>query len=151
MAQRDSVLRVTSGHRGWMLAAVAVGGALGTMARYELALAEPVGSDVPVGHVRRQRRRLARARDRGRGVGGPNARRPASRGVRGRRHLWRLTTFSTWMVESVLLTRDGDGGLAAVYLVVKPRGRVRRRGAGVTGARRVLHRPGFRVRPGAGR
>ena len=25
-----------------------------------------------------------------------------------------LTTFSTWMVESVLLTRDGDGGVAAV-------------------------------------
>ncbi len=29
-----------------------------------------------------------------------------------------LTTFSTWMVESVLLTRDGDAGVAVLYLVV---------------------------------
>jgi CrcB protein len=29
-----------------------------------------------------------------------------------------LTTFSTWMVESVVLTRDGSTGTAALYLVV---------------------------------
>ena len=40
-----SVLAVgTAAHRYWIVVAVAVGGALGTMARYELALAEPVGS-----------------------------------------------------------------------------------------------------------
>ena len=28
-----------------------------------------------------------------------------------------LTTFSTWMVENVLLARDGEVGLAALYVV----------------------------------
>ena len=41
---RSSVASVTLRHRAWLVVAVALGGALGTVARYELALAEPVQS-----------------------------------------------------------------------------------------------------------
>jgi CrcB protein len=106
-------------HRAWMIAAVAVGGSLGTVARYELALAEPVQSgrfpwatftanmlgSLLLGIVV-----VVLAETRG-STGALRA--FAAVGFCGG-----LTTFSTWMVESVLLTRDGDGGLAALYLVV---------------------------------
>jgi CrcB protein len=102
-----------------MVAAVAVGGALGTIGRYELALAEPVqsgrfpwatftanligslvlGIAVVVLVDGRDSARIPRAFVAVGFCGG-------------------LTTFSTWMVESVLLTRDGDAGTAALYLVV---------------------------------
>ena len=52
-----------------------------------------------------------------------------------------LTTFSTWMVESVLLTRDGHGGVAVLYLVVSLVAGFAAVAPGITGARRVLHRP----------
>jgi CrcB protein len=110
---------VTSARRAWILAAIAVGGALGTVGRYELALAEPVtsghfpwatftvnvlgsfalGIAVVVLPERRPSTSVARAFVAVGFCGG-------------------LTTFSTWMVESVLLTRDGSGGTAAVYVVV---------------------------------
>jgi CrcB protein len=102
-----------------MFAAVAIGGALGTMARYELALAEPVGSGrFPwatfvanvAGSLVLGIAAVVWADERGAsGV----ARAFVAVGVCGG-----LTTFSTWMVESVLLVRDGDGGVAVAYLVV---------------------------------
>jgi CrcB protein len=52
-----------------------------------------------------------------------------------------LTTFSTWMVESVLLTRDGDAGVAALYLVVSLGAGLAAVALGVVAARVVLHRP----------
>src|SRR4051812_23676098 len=125
-----------------MLVAVAVGGALGTMARYELALAEPGGSGrfpwatfganiagslvlgiaVVVWADERAASGVARAF--------------VAVGICGG-----LTTFSTWMVEGVLLTRDGDGDVAVLYLVVSLVVGFAAVALGVTGARRVLHRP----------
>ena len=139
---------MTSGHRAWMLVAVAVGGAIGTMARYELALAEPVGSGrfpwatfsaniagslvlgiaVVVWADERAVTGVARAF--------------VAVGICGG-----LTTFSTWMVENVLLTRDGDGGLAALYLVVSLVVGFAAVALGVTGTRRVLHRPAIGFDP----
>jgi CrcB protein len=101
------------------MVAVAVGGALGTVGRYELALAEPVqsgrfpwatftanlvgslllGIAVVVLVDGRTSTRVPRAFVAVGFCGG-------------------LTTFSTWMVESVLLSRDGHTGTAALYLVV---------------------------------
>ena len=141
-------MAVTSGHRAWMLVAVAVGGAIGTMARYELALAEPVGNGrfpwatfganvtgslvlgiaVVVWADQRAASGVARAF--------------VAVGICGG-----LTTFSTWMVESVLLTRDGDAGLAVVYLVVSLVVGFAAVASGVAGARRVLHRPAFAFDP----
>lgn len=110
---------MTVEHRAWIIAAVAVGGALGTVARYELALAEPVQSgrfpwatftanmlgSFLLGIVV-----VVLAETRGStGV----LRAFAAVGFCGG-----LTTFSTWMVESVLLTRDGSTGMAALYLAV---------------------------------
>ena len=131
-----------------MLVAVAVGGALGTMARYEVALAEPVGSGrfpgatfvvnvvgslalgivVVVWADERAASRVARAF--------------VAVGICGG-----LTTFSTWMVESVLLTRDDHGGVAVLYLVVSLVVGLLAVTIGVTGARRVLHRPAFVFEP----
>jgi CrcB protein len=52
-----------------------------------------------------------------------------------------LTTFSTWMVESVLLTRDGDGGTALLYLAASLLTGVAVVVLGMGVARRVAHRP----------
>ena len=96
--------------------AVAVGGAAGTVARYELALAEPVRAgqfpwatfvvnvtgSLVLGLV------LALLAGRSRST----VLRPfLAVGVCGG-----LTTFSTWMVESMLLIRGGDVGVATLYL-----------------------------------
>jgi CrcB protein len=125
-----------------MLVAVAVGGALGTVARYELALAEPVGSGrFPwatfganvIGSLVLGIAVVVWADPRG--VTGV-ARAFVAVGICGG-----LTTFSTWMVESVLLTRDGDGGLAVFYLLVSLVVGFAAVALGVTGARRVMQRP----------
>jgi CrcB protein len=125
--------------RPWIVLAVAVGGALGTVARYEVALAEParagqfpwatfgvnvVGSLVlgvaltvlvDPGWVSSVVRPFV-----GVGICGG------------------LTTFSTWMVESVLLVRDGATGTAAVYLLVSLLAGLVAVTAGVAVARRLL-------------
>lgn len=110
---------MTVEHRAWMIAAVAVGGALGTVARYELALAEPVQSgQFPwatftanmLGSFLLGIVVVVLAETRG-STGALRA--FAAIGFCGG-----LTTFSTWMVESVLLTRDGSTGTAALYLAV---------------------------------
>ncbi len=134
----------TTAQRYWIVIAVAVGGALGTVARYELALAEPVGSGrFPwatfvanvAGSLVLGIAAVVWADERGAsGV----ARAFVAVGVCGG-----LTTFSTWMVESVLLTRDDHGGVAVLYLVVSLVAGLAAVALGVTGARRVLHRPAF--------
>jgi fluoride exporter len=132
---------VTLRHRAWIVVAVALGGALGTVARYELALAEPVRSgrfpwatftanlagSLVLGIVVVA---LAETR-RSTGV----LRSFAAVGFCGG-----LTTFSTWMVESVLLTRDGDAGVAAVYLVVSLVAGVAAVAVGMSVTRRLAHR-----------
>ena len=104
--------------RAFVLTAVAAGGALGTIGRYELSLAEPIVSgrfpwttlgvnlagSLLLGVV------LAALADRSTA---PVWRPFLAVGVCGG-----LTTFSTWMMESVLLTRDGHGATAALYLAV---------------------------------
>jgi CrcB protein len=125
-----------------MVAAVAIGGALGTLGRYELALAEPVaigrfpwatlianlvgsfvlGIAVTAWPETRGSRAAVRAF--------------VAVGICGG-----LTTFSTWMVESVLLTRDGDAGAAALYLVVSLVAGFAAVALGVIAARVLLHRP----------
>ena len=51
-----------------------------------------------------------------------------------------FTTFSTWMVETVLLARDGDAALGALYVIVSLVAGFAAVAAGVLGARVVLHR-----------
>jgi CrcB protein len=133
---------VSVGHRAGIVVAVALGGALGTVARYELALAEPVrsgrfpwatftanlvgslvlGIAVVVLVDGRLSTRVPRAFVAVGFCGG-------------------LTTFSTWMVESVLLTRDGHGGAAALYLVVSLVAGFVAVALGVGATRRVVGRP----------
>jgi CrcB protein len=118
--------------------AVAVGGAIGTVARYELARAEPVhagrfpwatfGVNVVGSLVLGLALALlvdSSARDR-------LARAFVAVGVCGG-----LTTFSTWMVESVLLVRDGDAGVATLYLTVSVLAGLAAVGAGVGLGRRL--------------
>jgi CrcB protein len=136
------VQSVRFGHRARVVAAVAVGGALGTVARYELALAEPVTSGrfpwatftanmvgsfvIGIAVVV-----LADTR------GSPGVLRSfVAVGFCGG-----LTTFSTWMVESVLLTRDGAAGTAALYLVVSLVAGFVAVVVGIALTRRVVHRP----------
>ncbi len=133
---------MTVQHRAWIVVAVAFGGAFGTIARYELALAEPLQSgrfpwatftanlagSFVLGIVV-----VALAETRGsRGV----LRSFAAVGFCGG-----LTTFSTWMVESVLLTRDGDAGVAALYLLTSLVAGFAAVAAGIVGTRRALGRP----------
>src|SRR5262245_40986045 len=103
--------------RAWILVAVAIGGSVGTVARYELALAEPVGSgQFPwatftanmIGSLVLGIAVMALV----------DARRSTLilRPLVGVGFCGGLTTFSTWMVESVLLTRDGETATAALYL-----------------------------------
>ena len=103
--------------RFWVVLAVAVGGALGTIARYELALAEPAGSgrfpwatfivNVVGSFVL------------GFALAALTESWSPSRLVRplvAVGFCGGLTTFSTWMVESVLLVRDGATGTAVLYV-----------------------------------
>ena len=52
-----------------------------------------------------------------------------------------LTTFCTWMVESMLLTRDGRGATAVLYLVVSLVAGFVAVAFGVGATRRILGRP----------
>jgi CrcB protein len=52
-----------------------------------------------------------------------------------------FTTFSTWMVETVLLARDGDAALGALYTLVGLIAGLAAVVAGVMVARAVVHRP----------
>jgi CrcB protein len=127
--------------------AVAVGGALGTIVRYEVLLAEPPGHGFPwatftVNIV-------------GSFVLGVAATAlvepwPRSRFLRpliAVGFCGGLTTFSTWMVESVLLVRDDRAGIAAVYLVVSLVAGFLAVALGVFVARETLHRAAPRFDP----
>ena len=105
--------------RAWILLAVAVGGALGTVARYELALAEPVRS----GRFPWATFGVNVAGSLVLGVAltvlvAPRVSTSVLRPFVGVGVCGGLTTFSTWMVESVLLVRDGDAATAVGYLLV---------------------------------
>lgn len=134
--------------RAWVVLAVAVGGALGTIVRYELALAEPAGT----GHFPWATFTVNVIGSFVLGVAAtalvepwPPTRilRPfVAVGFCGG-----LTTFSTWMVESVLLVRDDRAGLAAVYLAVSLVAGFGAVALGVLLTRRGLHRTGMRFDP----
>jgi fluoride exporter len=133
---------VSVGHRAGIVVAVAIGGAVGTVVRYELALAEPVQSGrFPwatftanlVGSLVLGIAVVVFAEDR---VSTRVPRAFVAVGFCGG-----LTTFSTWMVESVLLTRDGFGGTAALYLVVSVVAGFAAIALGVGATRRVIGRP----------
>jgi CrcB protein len=140
--RRDSVLRVAAGQRGWIAVAVALGGAIGTVARYELALAEPVTS----GHFPWA---TFAANLLGSFVFGvavvvlidARASTAVLRPLVAVGFCGGLTTFSTWMVESVLLTRDGDAGTAVLYLAVSLVAGLAALALGVAITRRVARRP----------
>jgi CrcB protein len=128
-------------NRVGILVAVAVGGALGTVARYELALADPLGpSRFPwatflvnvVGSFVLGAALTALV------ANGPGA--TWVRSFVGVGFCGGLTTFSTWMVESVLLTRAGDSGIAATYLAVSLAAGLLAVAGGVALARRVFPR-----------
>jgi len=121
--------------------AVAVGGALGTTVRYELALAEPPGT----GHFPWATFTVNVVGCLLLGVAATALVEPwaptrilrpfVAVGVCGG-----LTTFSTWMVESVLLVRDDRAGLAVAYLVVSLVAGFVAVACGVFATRRMLHR-----------
>lgn len=124
------------------MVSVAIGGALGTVGRYELALAEPVTS----GHFpwATFAANMIGSFALGIAVVVLPERRPATSVARAFVAVGfcgGLTTFSTWMVESVLLTRDGRGGTAALYLVVSLAAGLVAVLGGVTAARTVTGRP----------
>ena len=129
--------------RAWILLAVAVGGALGTVARYELALAEPVhtgrfpwatfGVNVAGSLVLGITVTVLAA---------PSVAASVLRPFVGVGVCGGLTTFSTWMVESVLLVRDGDAATAIGYLVLSLVVGVVAAGVGVVAARRFVPRTG---------
>lgn len=121
--------------------AVAVGGALGTMVRYELALAEPPGT----GHFPWATFTVNVVGCVLLGVAATALVEPwpPTRILRpfiAVGFCGGLTTFSTWMVESVLLVRDDRAGLAVAYLVVSLVAGVVAVAGGVFATRRVLHR-----------
>lgn len=127
--------------RLWVLVAIAVGGALGTAARYELARIEPVGAGTfptatfvanVVGSLVLGVALVAIA------DGLPRS--DVARAFVGVGFCGGLTTFSTWMVESVLLVRDGEAGTAVGYLLLSLVAGLVAVAAGVLLARRVLHR-----------
>jgi CrcB protein len=133
---------VTVGYRAWVFLAVAIGGALGTVARYELALAEPVSSGrFPwatlvaniVGSFVLGVVVVVLAETRG-SAG-------ALRAFLAVGFCGGLTTFSTWMVESMLLTRDGDGATAALYVVVSLLVGLVSVAVGIGAGRAVVRRP----------
>ena len=102
-----------------ILVAVAVGGCVGTVARYELAQADPVGS----GHIPWATFTANMIGSLVLGIAVVvlvDSRRSTLilRPLVGVGFCGGLTTFSTWMVESVLLTRDGEAATAALYLGV---------------------------------
>lgn len=126
-----------------MLVAIAAGGALGTIARYELALAEPVRSG-----------RLPWATFVANVVGSlvlgialaalidPSRAARVLRPFVGVGFCGGLTTFSTWMVESMLLVRDGETATAVAYLVVSLVTGLAVVAAAVVLTRRTMHRAG---------
>lgn len=126
-----------------MLLAVAAGGALGTIARYELALAEPPGSGrFPwatfivnvVGSFVLGFALIALMES----WSPSRLLRPfVAIGFCGG-----LTTFSTWMVESMLLVRGGDAGVALAYLTVSLVVGLGAVALGVHAARVMLHQRG---------
>jgi CrcB protein len=120
---------------------VAAGGALGTVARYEIGITWPVAAGTfpwttlivnLLGSVVLGVLLTVVAAD---SASAHRTRAFAAVGFCGG-----FTTFSTWMVESVLLARDGDTGIGALYTVVSLLAGVAAVAAGVLGARAVLHR-----------
>jgi fluoride exporter len=133
---------VTTRRRAWIVVAVALGGALGTVARYELALAAPVSS----GHFPWATflANVAGSLVLGVAVVAVPEVRPSSsvaRALVAVGFCGGLTTFSTLMVENVLLTRDGAVGVAALYLVISLLAGFAAVALGVGAARLVLRRP----------
>jgi CrcB protein len=133
---------VSVDRRAGLVVAVAIGGALGTIARYELALAEPVQSGrFPwatftanlVGSLVLGIAVVVLAEGR---VTSKVPRAFVVVGLCGG-----LTTFSTWMVESVLLTRDHHGGTAALYVAVSLLAGLAAVALAVGATRRVVGRP----------
>jgi CrcB protein len=135
------VSTVSAASRAWVVLAVAVGGALGTIVRYEVARVEPPGA----GHFPWATFAVNVIGSFVLGVAAtalveawPPARflRPfVAVGFCGG-----LTTFSTWMVESVLLVRDDHAGLATLYLAVSLVAGFVAVVAGAWAARATLHR-----------
>lgn len=133
---------MSTGQRAWIALAIAVGGALGTVARYELAQAEPVTS----GHFpwATFTANLIGSFVLGVALVVLVDGRPSSALLRplvAVGFCGGLTTFSTWMVESVLLTRDGYAATALGYLVVSLAVGFGAVALGVAAARRAGHRP----------
>jgi fluoride exporter len=134
------VTPVIEAGRVGVVVAVGAGGALGTVLRYELALAEPPGAGFPWATFTVN---LAGALLLGviltvlTDSWGPSryVRPFAAVGFCGG-----LTTFSTWMVESVLLVRDGSTATAALYVGASLLLGIVAVGVGVFATRGVLHR-----------
>ena len=125
--------------------AVALGGALGTVARYELELAWPAapGTFPPMTLAIN----LAGSLLLGvlltvvasQSVQDHRVRAFAAVGLCGG-----FTTFSTWMMESILLARDGDSALGLLYTAVSLVAGFAAVALGVVLARAVVHRlPSF--------
>jgi CrcB protein len=119
-----------------------VGGALGTVARYEIGLAWPVAAGTfpsttlvinLVGSIVLGILLTVVAGD------SITAHRTRAFGAVG--FCGGFTTFSTWMVETTLLARDGDAALGALYVIVSLVAGIAAVVLGVMVARSVVHRP----------